>query len=54
MFGQVRQLGGILEILLMLGFEDFVFLRLAVGKDDVILLICAVPAAAAAAHAALL
>src|ERR1035437_4815438 len=49
LFGQVRQLGGILEVLLMLGFEDFLFLRLAVGQDDVFLLGGAAPASAASA-----
>ena len=48
LFGQVRQFGGILEVLLMFGLEDFVFLRLAVGQDDVVLLIRALPAAASA------
>ena len=41
LFGQVRQFGGILEVLLVLGLEDFVFLRLAIGKYDVVLLIAA-------------
>src|SRR5450759_2587156 len=50
LFGQVRQLGGILEILPMLGLEDFLFLRLAVGQDDVFLLgAAATPASASAA-----
>jgi hypothetical protein len=32
LFGQVRQFGGILEVLLMFGFEDFLFLRLAESR----------------------
>src|ERR1035437_407719 len=49
LFGQVRQLGGILEILPMLGLEDFLFLRLAVGQDDVFLLGAAATLASASA-----
>src|ERR1039457_3843720 len=52
LFGQVRQFGGILQVLLVLGLEDFFFLRLAVGQEDVFLLFGA--AAPAAAPAALL
>src|ERR1017187_8962329 len=48
LFGQVRQLGGILEVLLKLGLEDLVFLRFAVGQDDVFLLGGAPTAASAA------
>src|SRR5664280_980374 len=54
LFGQVRQLGGILEILLVLGLENFVFLRLAVGQNDVFLLFDAAAPAAAAPAALLL
>src|ERR1035441_7479473 len=50
LFGQVRQFGGILQVLLVLGLEDFFFLRLAVGQNDVFLIVGpAAPAAAAAA-----
>src|ERR1035441_10028108 len=31
LFGEFRQIGGIFDILLVLGLEDFFFLRLAVG-----------------------
>src|SRR6516164_8738962 len=44
LFGQVRQFGGVLEVLLMFRLEDLIFLRLAVGQDDVVLLIGAAPA----------
>src|ERR1035441_4653463 len=47
LFGQCRQIGGILDILLMLSLEDLFFLRLAVGQDDVFF--GAAPARAAAA-----
>src|ERR1019366_8149011 len=49
LFGQFRQIGGILDILLMLSLEDLFFLRLAVGQDDVFFLAAATPAFAAAA-----
>src|ERR1017187_10203331 len=52
LFGQIRQFGGILQVLLVLGLEDFFFLRLAVGQNDVFLIVG--PAAPAAAPAALL
>src|ERR1035437_3301948 len=54
LFGQVRQLGGILEVLLMLGLEDFFFLRLAAGQDDVSLLGGAAAPGSAASAALLL
>src|ERR1035441_4159391 len=49
LFGEFRQIGGIFDILLVLGLEDFFFLRLAVGQDDVFLLGAATPASPAAA-----
>src|ERR1035441_7160781 len=49
LFGEFRQIGGILDVLPMFCLEDFLFLRLAVGQDDVFLLGAAVPATAAAA-----
>src|ERR1019366_5986558 len=49
LFGEFRQIGGILEVLLMLSLEDFFFLRLAFGQDDVFFLAAAAPASAAAA-----
>src|ERR1035441_7194571 len=54
LFGQVRQLGGILQVLLVLGLEDFFFLRLAVGQEDVFLFFGAAAPAAAAPAALLL
>src|ERR1019366_9175950 len=47
LFGEFRQVGGILDVLLVLGLENFFFLRLAVGEGDVLL--GAAPATAAAA-----
>src|SRR5450631_294512 len=49
LFGEFRQIGGILDVLLMLGLEDFFFLRLAVGQDDVFFLAAGTPASATAA-----
>src|ERR1019366_3259070 len=54
LFGQFRQLGGILEVLPMFGLEDFLFLRLAIGQHDVFLLGGAAAPAAAASAALLL
>src|ERR1017187_8978613 len=53
LFGQIRQFGGILQVLLVLGLEDFFFLRLAVGQKDVFLVAGPAPPPAAAAAAPL-
>src|ERR1017187_7683493 len=49
LFGQFRQIRGVLEILLIFRLENFVLLRFAVGQNDVFLFAPAPPAASAAA-----
>src|ERR1041385_6083862 len=51
LLGEIRELGGVFHVLLIFGSEDLVFLRLAVGENDSLILVS--PAAAAGAAAAL-